>query len=504
MIKNIITINSVDYDDTTRTAVRKVVSEFNSTSSFECNFDNIYGKYNNTFTLNEDVVIKADITTGTPTTKVFRGIIEDIKFIGTGTNQRLKLSGRDYGAILQDIIAEPRIFKNTEASEIIKALVRQNLNGTGITTNNVNTTSTTIDKITFNGLALFDCFRKIAQISGYFFYVDEDKDLNFKEQAAVSSGETFDNTNVLKASFTQSDDDIFNSVKVVGDRQLTAAQQIFTTGVDNTGSVYKLDSKPYNTSVILSGATNTLYQPGGVIFVNDPATNNAKYLVDFPNSEIVLTSGTTAGDNTLSTGSVVIIDYDQSTPLIKTLVDNSSITNYGKKNKEIIDKNIKDLDEASDVASAFIAENKDPKTRGDMRLKGIVNVNPGETAVVDIPSQGQSSQTYTMIRANYNFNKEDNLNESALDVTVSKKVNSIVDLFTQHEIRLRQLETAEVESSITNLELFTGSVGISGTTTLISTGIGSGFYFNVTGHDVFDSPSSLLGPWQGGSVVLNI
>ena len=57
----------------------------------------------------------------------------------------------------------------------------------------------------------------------------------------------------------------------------------------------------------------------------------------------VLTSGTAAGDNVVPTGSVIIIDYYRSTPLIKTIRDNTSIAAYGLKKKEITDKNINDL-----------------------------------------------------------------------------------------------------------------------------------------------------------------
>jgi len=502
MINNLVEINSVEYNDTKQMSVKKSISDFNTTSSFIIKFDNVFGKYKDTFSLNQDVLIKADIDTDPATTKVFRGIIEDIKYSGEGLNEQLELSGRDYGAILQDIIVQPRIFKDTEASEIVKSLMRQNIQG--ISLNNVNATSTTIDKITFNGLAVFDAIKKVAEIAGFFFYVDEDKDLNFKQKDTVSSGETFDNTNVLGASFNQSDDDIFNEVKVVGNRQQTAAQQIFTTGTDNTGSVYELDAKPYNTKVTLSGTTNTIYQPGGIKFINDPASENVKYLVDFPSSEVTLTSGTTAGDNVVPAGSVIIIDYDQSTPLIKTLKDNTSINSYGLKIKEIIDKNINSLNEATDVATAFIAENKDPVTRGDLKVKGIVDVTPGETAVVNLPNQNQSSETYSIIQAKYDFNSFNNQNDSALTITVSKKVDSLVDLFTQHELRLRSLETSEVESSITNVELFTGSIGISGLCQVISRSIGSGFYFNVTGHDILNSPSSLLGDVRAGSTVINL
>jgi len=498
MINTLFTVDSTDYSDVKDITIEKSVSDFNTTSSFKATFDNPFGRHKDTFTLNQDVLIKADKDVSA-TTKVFRGIIEDIDFSGRGTNGKLTISGRDYGAILQDIIVSPRIFKDIEASEIVKSLMRQNISS--ITTNNVDVTSTTIDKITFNGVATFNAIKQIAEIAGFFFFVDEDLDLNFKQKDNVSSGLTFDNTNVKSGSFRQSDDDIFNKVKVVGDRQQTAAQQIFETGVDNTGSVYELDAKPYNTKVTLSGATNTILQPGGIRFIDSPEIDNVKYLVDFNDSNIILVSGTASGDNIQSTGSVVIVDYDQSTPLIKIAQDSTSINAYGMKNKEIIDKNIKDLLEANEVANSFISENKDPKTKGSIKVNGIANVTPGETAVIDLPTEGQASETYTMIKAKYVFNKVNNLSNNVLDITVSKKINNFLDLFAQHELRLRSLETSEVESSITNVEVYTGSIGMSGTTTVVSRSIGSGFYFNVTGHDILNSPKSLLGDVRAGSTV---
>ena len=76
-------------------------------------------------------------------------------------------------------------------------------------------------------------------------------------------------------------------------------------------------------------------------------------------------------------------------------------------------------------------------------------------------------------------------------------------MIKEHELRLRSLEVSEVESSITNVELFSGSFGISGTCTIIQQSIGSGFYFNVTGHDILESPSSLLGVLKGSRTKSN-
>ena len=51
------------------------------------------------------------------------------------------------------------------------------------------------------------------------------------------------------------------------------------------------------------------------------------------------------------------------------------------------------------------------------------------------------------------------------------------------------------------MEVYTGSIGVSGTCTIIQKSIGSGFYFNITGHDILNSPGALLGPIEGGSTV---
>ena len=91
-----------------------------------------------------------------------------------------------------------------------------------------------------------------------------------------------------------------------------------------------------------------------------------------------------------------------------------------------------------------------------------------------------------------------------LSITVNKRVYNFIDLIKEHELRLRSLETSEVESSITNVELFTGSIGISGTCVIINRSIGSTFYFNIPGHDILNSPTALLGDMRVGSSVITL
>ncbi len=492
-------IESTEYPDKKNMIVNKSMGDFNTAGDFIIEFDNDTGQFSNTFNLNDTVSIYSDMDAASATTKIFTGIIEDIKFEGKSNKEIVILTGRDFSAILQDIVVEPRIFKDAEVSAIVKSIMSQNVPTSLVTANNVDATSTTLDKITFNGPNVYDALRRLSELSGFFFFVDEDKDLHFEEKNAIASGETFDNTNVTKSNFRESDHEIYNTITVIGERQKTGATEIET--VVSNGSKFILDAKPFEPRIIISGAENTVLQPGGIINVNDPRTENVKYLVDFQGRNIILTSGTTAGDNTLPTGSVVIINYNRSTPLIITRIDSTSVDTYGPKEKKIVDKNIKDVNEANDVGTTFLNEHKDPKIQGKMDINGILNVTPGNTAVINLPFQNQSNQTYAILNAKYNFNTINNLSNNVLKVAVNKKISDFIDHMKTEILRLRSLENAEVDTSVTSLELTTGSIGVSGTSILISTSIGSVFMFGTPGHNQLNSSTALLGFIQGGSTV---
>lgn len=493
-IKTKFEINGITYDNVKMSSVKRSQNQNNTTSSFEISFDNYNGRHNDDFEINQEVTISIrdapaafDI--------LINGIIDDVNFSGRETKEVVTISGREFGSILQDIIADPRIFKDTETSVIVLALMQQNISS--LTTNNVNPTTTTIDKITFSNTSVFDALVQLAEISGFYFYVDTDKDLHFEQKESISSGITLDNTNVTRARFLTTDQDQYTKVTVQGDRQLTQAQSIQTTGTDNIGSVYRLDAKPYNTNITLSGASNTFLQPGGIININNPQTENVKYLVDFQGQSVILTSGTVAGDNIQAAGSVVILNYQRSTPLVSI----KEIPSTFPKHKVITDRNIKDINEASLKAQTFLNESQAINTNGTIEIKDIIDVTPGNTVLVNIPNQNQVNKTYTITNATYDLNKINIESGKILTLTLNKRTSDFVDIMKEQVLRLRTLEASETDSFITSVELGTSPVGVSNTTQAISTSIGSAFYFHVPGHNLFNSDTSLLGDMRTGSVV---
>jgi hypothetical protein len=489
-----VVINSIEYKPLT-TVVDKKINEQNSSSNFIITFKNENGKYANSFSLNDEVEVYL-IDRELNEYKIFLGLIEDISFSGEGLYEELVISGRDYTILFQDTLAQPRIFKNQEVSDIVKILLSQNLEDE-ITVNNVNQTETIIEKITFNNKSLYDCINELAKISGYYFYINVDKDLHFEKNDSISTEMVFNNTNVLISEFKYSDADIYNDVTVYGDKQLTSVREEF---IAQPGSVYSLDDRPHNVRVL--GSPNIVIQPGGIVNVNNPEKDNVKYLVDYYGQAVIFTSGTAAGVNTGWTGSYIIIDYDRNSPIISIRRDENSINTYGKKNKYIVDRNIKDIIEANLVGNTFIDEHKDPKITGTLEIMGGININPGETCDVDIPFHNITSQKYMITQAKYNLTKENILRNNVLTLEVNKKIPNFIDYMKEHELRLRRLESADTDTSITNVFTSIGSLTVKNEYKVIVKYLGSGFYFNVPNHNKFNSPSSVLGPWLGGSTVI--
>ncbi len=493
-------IGEVTQDKAEIITVNKAIGNFNSTSSFEIEFNNDSGRFDDTFALNDKVEIWAEKDVNPATTKIFTGVIEDIKYEGNNQEENIKLTGRDVGAILQDTIMQPRVWKDTEVSVIVGDIMNQNISAQLITTTNVNTTTTTLNKITLQNISVFDALKKLAELSEFFFYVDVNNDLHFERLNNTSSGLTFDNTNITRARFRRSDRDLFNKVIIYGDRILSGHEEF---KVADGGSVFNLDYKPHNVNVSLSGVTNTLQQIGGVLNLNDPATTSGlKYLVDFQGQNIIMVSGTEAGDNIPTSGTDrFFINYERNSPIISLKTDIISQATYGLKDKVIVDRGIKDPEEASKKATSFILDHKDERVMGDLDINGIIDVTPGETCIVNIPFHSINNQVYKILNAEYLFNKKNNLGDNVLRISVNKRISDFTDTMKDQMLRMKNIEISQIDAGVIILQTDLGSIGVSGPWRVISRSIGSAFYFHVDNHNILNSDTSLLGDMRAGSIV---
>ena len=498
IVYNKLTINGNIYSDTLEISVSKNIGDFNATSNFVAEFKNYNGIYDDAFNLNDEVIIYADININPATTKMFTGIIENISYSGSAEDEKIIVKGRDYGAILQDMTVQPIIYKNTDAGIIVRQIILNNTEEL-LTTNNVDTsTGTTIERIGFNQVNVFSALQELAELSDYYFYIDTDKDVHFEARSSSSSGRTFNNTNIHHAIFKKDDREIYNKVWVYGARILTGANDLGGIGA---GSVFQLTSKPHSTRVSVGG---TLQQPGGIYEMTNPATESGlKYVVNFNEKEVIFVSGTLAGDNIPASGtSNVSVDYERYTPLLKYLEDDTSITAYGPKTKIIKDDNLKSFTEVNEKATTFLADNKDLKIQGDLSIKGILDITPGHTCIVNLPWHNINSQTYTVLSAAYKFNKLNNRTCKVLSITVNKKLSDFTDMMKDQMIKLKRFEVGPLEGEYTNLKTTLKYADVDSHYELWQRNINSNFVFHSDKHGKLNDPNSRIGTGELGSTFI--
>ena len=476
-----VTVGALEFNDTESIVVRSTIGNLNSSSSFNLLYRNDDGLHSDDFTIGDEVVIYAEEDVNPATVKILTGVIEDIQFKGAPNSEVMVIYGRDYTARLMDSTIPPTVFNNAEVSTIVTSLMASNV--ADVTTTNVDVTPVTLNNIRFNHLNVYDAVKQLADLSGFFFYVDVDKDLHFELLESTSSGVTLDNSNVVRSTFKENDDTLYNEVYVYGDRLLTGFTDEF---VADGGSVYNLSYTPFNTEVLVEGST--VPKIGGVfdVLVQTDPGSPIQYLLDTGSASIIFVSGTNAGDNIPVSGTDdIVVNYDRSTPIIKLARDPASIAAFGKKSHVIVDKTIKDPNLARDVAVNKVNRNKNPALQGTLSLRGVVSLTAGNTIVVNLPNEDVSNQTFKILEVLYDFNIQNNRANRVITVKVADKVADILDTIKQALLDIKKLQAQDALSTdiLSRIEISNASVGVKVKEWFVSTRtLGSSFVF---GHPTY-------------------
>jgi len=494
---DLLKIGGTTYSDKVQTQIVRSMSDDNLSSVFDITLNNNYGKYSSAFSVGQVVQVYAasgvmPAGTGSP---FFEGVVEEISFSGDGrpSSEHVRLSGRDYTALLQNVTVEPTVFTNLEVGSIVKSLVAAE--APSITVNNVQNTGYTVPRIRFSHTSLYDALRQLADIAGeWYFYVDVSKDLNFKPLNTTSTGFTFkSNDNITYSTVNEVNREMINQIWVYGDRTLAAAPR--KTYTANGGSVYSLDYKPHNTAVFVGGSTAS--KVGGVFnFVGqgDPGSP-FQYLVNYEGSGIVFVSGTSAGNNIPISGTdTIIIDYQRSVPVTKYGQDDASVDLYGPREDWIVDRNIKDPRQATELVLATLDKKAFPVKSVTVEPFGFFDVTPGQTAGVYIPYQNVSGAAYNIVQATYTFNKQNNLSDQTLSLTLNKKLVDGIDKIKSMIIEIERLKAQELDPNelYTRLNVAIGSAGTRVRTWTANTRtLGSSF---VLGHPTLGKLGTSLTP----------
>lgn len=489
--------NTIDIDNS---FVVKSLGDTSSSSKFQAHVNNYIGRNTGSYSIGDEVAIYSDKDTNPATTQIFLGILEGIDLQGKEQSERMVLSGRDYLARLIDRTVEPEVYNNLPAGSIVKDIIAKYTDD--ITTTNVSD-GLNVERIVFNHVPVFDAVRELAKFTNYMFYIDNSKDLHFKEKATTSSGYTFGSggTPIIKTSFKEKRNEVYNEIWVYGDRYLDGYQETFTGAA---GSNYTLGYSPHNTIVTNSGTVPELIQPGGIYQMTFGAGSQYKYLVNYSDKKIILTSGTDAGNN-LYIGSKIIVDYMRDLPIVKYGDNDESVDAYGRRVKVIQDKSIKDPLTAETILLKELEEYSDPLKQGKLNIKNVGNINPGETCVVNIPSYDINNVTYDILEAKYDFNKRNMLADEVLSIKVNKKIPDITDTLKNILLEQKKMQSQDMQDSdlLTRYKFITGSFGLRQSGVEIWTQpIGSSFILGHQTHGLLGSYASHnLGDHRLGSTL---
>lgn len=275
--------------------------------------------------------------------RVFGGVITSIKDELVGANSiRYNITSNDFTFQLNRLLAVER-YEGQTINYIINDLITKY--APDFTVTNV-AADIVVNSIAFNRITLSECFRKLADLVNYTWYVDYYKDIHFVASNAepapfdVTDGNYIRESLSIERNITQ----LRNRVTVIGGEVPVPTRTVKYAGNGSTASFstqYKFASLP---TVTVGGVPKTV----GVDFKDDDLSFECMW--DFNQEYIRFTAGNIPADP--GTGTNIDIIGEPLLPLLVSIPDSASILTFGEFEFSIADKNITSEDQAIDRALA--------------------------------------------------------------------------------------------------------------------------------------------------------
>jgi hypothetical protein len=461
-----VTIGGSEFNDFKRIKIRKTSSDHYTSSNTQIDYDSPFGLHKNDFSVGKEIKIYSN-KDATPSTCIFTGLVESVDFQGEETRQSVNLMGRDYSARLLDNTIKTTVYTNTEIGSIVRDILLNN--ASDITYSGVNSTPTTLKRISFSQIPIFDGIKQLADLANYSYYIDENKDFHFEPTGSIFTNYNFYSGNIVYMDYDKTREGMSNKIYVYGDRQLAGTKQLCTLNGSAwggaPGSVYTLFNKPYNTYVEYLGSV----RKGGVFQMVSTPTSGIDYYVSFEDKQLIFVSGTNLGYSSIPvSGGSIAVTYDRDIPIIKYGENKNSIKLYGPKTKVINDKTIKDPNTATDILNAEI-QKADPFNNIECQVKGWYNINPNQIVGVNLPDF-KLNDNYPVIAIDYNFDKQTVQSEEVITLKLDKKAIDITDRIRDLKNRIEYLESSDRQTTdpISRLEYAQGTQTIVGSRWIIN------------------------------------
>lgn len=296
---------------------------------------------------------------------IFSGRVETVESDNLdGTSFMFYLTCVDYQIDLdRKVVAEA--YTSETIANIISDIISNYV--TGITTTNVQDPGTTLDAITFNYLTVSECMTKLADIIGWHWYVDYDKDLHFFPQATedapvelLDNGTDFDELSITPEDMSQ----MANRVIVRGGYYLAALypQDPITATAGQTEFATKY--KPFSPFTV---TVDTVAKTVGIQYIDAPGSHD--FLLNAVEKLLL------ADTIVMSGGEVVQLQYKPEIPLIVQVDDYPSqqrmkdilgvaTTEEAVIEKPVIDETINDIEVARDLGRSELLKYANPIVRG--------------------------------------------------------------------------------------------------------------------------------------------
>lgn len=462
-------------------------------NTFEGEVYNTSGRRSDYFTLGQEVKIYHDITSPA-TNQIFYGRIEAIDYNGMPNKETIRIAGRDFTNYLMDAKVQAVYTSGTasvcEVGSIVRDMVYQSPFSGTIAVADVSGTSTVLQTFRVKNKSYYEAIDQLRKRVDYDFYIDFNKGLVFRPENNSPTGYQFNNANVARSSFNEDLREMYNKVTVYGDRQLITDRQSFTA--DGAGSVFTLIANPHDTLVTVDSTKKY----GAVFEMVNFLPTGAQYLVDYDLKKIVFISGTAVGHNIPASGATVLVEYGRSNPIVKEITDESSIAQYGLRENVITNLEIKDPQQARDVARQELERTKYPALDGTVSLtsSSISGLLPGQTVEINLPFESVSG-TFKVFETTYNINKENLLANSTITARVGNRIQNTSDILKNIILKAQAVEAHDTDTSdfITRARSSTGSEGLDYKWFVRTRTItGFGFLLSDATHGVLDT--STLGP----------
>lgn len=336
---------------------------------------------------------------------LFGGFITrvDSREVGKGEMFVYTVEATDYTYILINKNAQ-RSYESRTLQYIVQDLVDEYVDsGYALTYSNVSV-GPTVETISFNHITLRKAFEKLADRTGYEWWVGYDKDIHFRKVTTQAAPETITESSANHSDFSIDYDasQVRNSIVVRGGKEESASAYAQVIEADGVANEWLLRNKPTEVSDI---EVDTGGGYSSVAFGEDPIDEESgnAYMYNKEEKYVRVTGSTPAS------GVLIRVTYKYETPVIVLLENAGSILAMaaleggdGKHSYTITDSSIKSKDEARQRALEELAQYGNPLVKGRVITRtGLLTsgsyFSPGQSLTINMSTWGITTDTeYTI------------------------------------------------------------------------------------------------------------